>query len=105
MPATGDVEAAFGIYPRERELVIWPAMLMAAGVAIPRQVFAHGFVNFQGERMSKSLGTAVDPLEARDYSAPDPLRLFWSGRSSTAGMVISPGTGSKPATTPASRTT
>ena len=56
--------------------VIWPAMLMAAGVAIPRQVFGHGFVHFQGERMSKSLGTAVDPLEAADHFGPDPLRLF-----------------------------
>jgi len=56
--------------------VIWPAMLMAAGVAIPRQVFGHGFVNFQGERMSKSLGTAVNPLEASDHFGADPLRLF-----------------------------
>ena len=56
--------------------VIWPAMLMAAGVAIPRQVFGHGFVNFQGEKMSKSLGTAVDPLEAADHFGADPLRLF-----------------------------
>ena len=56
--------------------VIWPAMLMAAGLPIPRQVFGHGFVNFQGERMSKSLGTAVDPLEASDHFGPDPLRLF-----------------------------
>ena len=51
-------------------------MLMAAGVPIPRQVFGHGFVNFQGERMSKSLGTAVDPLEAGDHFGADPLRLF-----------------------------
>ena len=51
-------------------------MLMAAGVPIPRRVFGHGFVNFQGERMSKSLGTAVDPLEASDHFGPDPLRLF-----------------------------
>lgn len=56
--------------------VIWPAMLMAGGVAIPRQVFGHGFVNFGGERMSKSLGTAVNPLEAADHFGPDPLRLF-----------------------------
>ena len=56
--------------------VIWPAMLMAAGIPIPRKVFGHGFVNFQGERMSKSLGTAVDPLEASDHFGADPLRLF-----------------------------
>ena len=56
--------------------VIWPAMLIAAGVPIPRQVFGHGFVNFGGERMSKSLGTSVDPLEASDHFGADPLRLF-----------------------------
>lgn len=56
--------------------VIWPAMLMAAGLPIPGRVFGHGFVNFQGERMSKSLGTAVDPLEASDHFGADPLRLF-----------------------------
>lgn len=56
--------------------VIWPAMLLAAGVAIPRKVFGHGFVNFMGEKMSKSLGTVVDPLEAADHFGPDPLRLF-----------------------------
>ena len=43
--------------------IIWPAMLMSAGVALPQQVFGHGFVMFKGERMSKSLGTVVDPLD------------------------------------------
>ncbi len=56
--------------------VIWPAMLMAADLPLPRQVFGHGFVNFEGERMSKSLGTAVDPLEAADHFGPDPLRFY-----------------------------
>src|SRR5213078_366883 len=41
--------------------VIWPAMLMSAGLELPRQVFGHGWVNFGGQRMSKSLGTSVDP--------------------------------------------
>jgi methionyl-tRNA synthetase len=56
--------------------VIWPAMLMSAGVALPRQVFGHGFVYFRGERMSKSLGTVVDPLDAAEKFGPDPLRLY-----------------------------
>ncbi|MFQ5789901.1 MAG: methionine--tRNA ligase [Acidobacteriota bacterium] len=56
--------------------VIWPAMLMSAGVALPRQVFGHGFVYFRGERMSKSLGTVVDPLDAAERFGPDPLRLY-----------------------------
>ncbi len=56
--------------------VVWPAMLMSAGIALPRRVFGHGWVNWRGERMSKSLGTVVDPLEAADRLGPDPLRLY-----------------------------
>ena len=56
--------------------VIWPAMLMSAGLPVPRQIFGHGWVNFKGEKMSKSLGTAVDPLEAAQRFGPDPLRLY-----------------------------
>ena len=56
--------------------VVWPAMLMSAGIALPRRVFGHGWVNWQGQRMSKSLGTSVDPLAAADRLGPDPLRLY-----------------------------
>ena len=56
--------------------VIWPAMLMSAGLPVPKQVFGHGWVNFRGEKMSKSLGTAVEPLEAAQRFGPDPLRLY-----------------------------
>jgi methionyl-tRNA synthetase len=56
--------------------VIWPAMLMSAGLPVPRQVFGHGWVHLRGEKMSKSLGTAVDPLEAARRFGPDALRLF-----------------------------
>lgn len=41
--------------------IIWPAMLMALGIPLPRHIFAHGFWNFEGEKMSKSLGNVVDP--------------------------------------------
>ena len=43
---------------------------------MPRQVFGHGWVNFKGEKMSKSLGTAVEPLEAAQRFGADPLRLY-----------------------------
>ena len=56
--------------------VIWPAMLMSAGMPLPRRVFGHGWVHWQGQKMSKSLGTVVDPLEAADRLGPDPLRLY-----------------------------
>jgi methionyl-tRNA synthetase len=56
--------------------VIWPAMLMSAGLPLPRQVFGHGFMTVNGQRMSKSLGTAIDPIEAARRLGPDPLRLY-----------------------------
>jgi methionyl-tRNA synthetase len=56
--------------------VIWPAMLMSAGLPLPGQVFGHGWVFFKGERMSKSLGNIVDPLDAASRFGPDPLRLY-----------------------------
>ena len=56
--------------------VIWPAMLMSAGVDVPKQIFGHGWVHFRGEKMSKSLGTAIEPLDAVQRFGPDPLRLY-----------------------------
>jgi methionyl-tRNA synthetase len=59
--------------------VIWPAMLMSAKLPVPRQVFGHGFMTLNGQRMSKSLGTIVDPIVAADRFGPgghDPLRLY-----------------------------
>ena len=56
--------------------VVWPAMLMSAGLPLPKRIFGHGWVHWQGQKMSKSLGTSVDPLEAADRLGPDPLRLY-----------------------------
>ena len=56
--------------------VIWPAMLMSANIALPRQVFGHGFMTLGGQRMSKTLGTIVDPTVAADRLGHDPLRLY-----------------------------
>jgi methionyl-tRNA synthetase len=56
--------------------VIWPAMLLSAGIDLPRQVFGHGFMTVNGQRMSKSLGTAIDPVEAAERLGADPLRLY-----------------------------
>ncbi len=50
--------------------VYWPAFLMSAGLPLPKTVFAHGFLTFGGQKMSKSLRNAVDPLEiARVFGA------------------------------------
>ncbi len=56
--------------------VVWPAMLLSAGLPLPTKIFGHGWVLFKGEKMSKSLGTVIDPLAAVDKFGPDPLRLF-----------------------------
>jgi methionyl-tRNA synthetase len=56
--------------------IIWPAMLMSARVPLPRQVFAHGFLTLDGQRMSKTLGTIVDPYDAASRLGTDPLRLY-----------------------------
>ncbi len=42
--------------------VYWPALLMSAGLPLPTKVFAHGFLTFNGQKMSKSLRNAVDPI-------------------------------------------
>ncbi|MEQ1572610.1 MAG: methionine--tRNA ligase [Vicinamibacterales bacterium] len=56
--------------------VVWPAMLMSAGLPLPKQVYGHGWVNFGGQRMSKSLGTSLDPSDVAARFGPDPLRLY-----------------------------
>jgi methionyl-tRNA synthetase len=56
--------------------VIWPAMLMSAKLPLPRTVFGHGFMTLNGQRMSKTLGTIIDPLLAADRHGHDPLRLY-----------------------------
>jgi methionyl-tRNA synthetase len=56
--------------------VIWPAMLVAAGVALPRTVWAHGYVQWGGAKMSKTAGTAVTLDAAIERHGPDALRYF-----------------------------
>ncbi len=56
--------------------VYWPAFLMAAGVELPKRVFAHGFLFNRGEKMSKSVGNVIDPFSlAKEYGV-DQLRYF-----------------------------
>jgi methionyl-tRNA synthetase len=56
--------------------IIWPAMLMSAGLELPKKVWAHGFVLLGGERFSKSAGVQLDMNEAIDRYGPDALRYF-----------------------------
>jgi methionyl-tRNA synthetase len=56
--------------------VVWPAMLQAAELPLPRRVWAHGFVNFAGERFSKSAGVKLDVGEAVTRFGADAFRYF-----------------------------
>jgi len=57
--------------------VIWPAMLMAAGIDIPRKVFAHGWLLVGGEKMSKSKLTGIAPSDITDHFGVDAFRYYF----------------------------
>lgn len=56
--------------------LIWPAMLMAAGVEVPKSIFGHGFVYNRGEKMSKTIGNIVDPIDLANFFGADALRYL-----------------------------
>ena len=56
--------------------VYWPAFLLSAGISLPKQVFGHGFLLSRGEKMSKSVGNVVDPLDLVRTFGVDQLRYF-----------------------------
>lgn len=56
--------------------IIWPAMLLSAGVPLPRSVFGHGFITVNGQKLSKSLGNVVDPAAIVERFGADALRYF-----------------------------
>src|SRR3982751_2004089 len=56
--------------------VYWPAFLMSAGLALPKQVYGHGFLLSRGQKMSKSVGSVVDPMVLADRFGVDALRYF-----------------------------
>ncbi len=56
--------------------IYWPAFLMAAGLAPPRRVFAHGWWTNEGQKISKSLGNVIDPVALVQEIGLDPIRYF-----------------------------
>ncbi|MEN6627659.1 MAG: methionine--tRNA ligase [Candidatus Sumerlaeia bacterium] len=56
--------------------IIWPAMLMAAGIEPPKRVFGHGFMLIDKEKMSKSKGNVVDPYDLIDAYGVETLRFY-----------------------------
>lgn len=56
--------------------IIWPAVLMALGLPLPKTVFAHGWWTVEGQKMSKSLGNVIDPADYAKEFGVDSLRYF-----------------------------
>jgi methionyl-tRNA synthetase len=56
--------------------VYWPAFLISAGLPLPKQVFGHGFLLNRGEKISKSVGNVIDPIELAKTYGTDQLRYF-----------------------------
>jgi methionyl-tRNA synthetase len=65
--------------------VYWPAMLLAAGYDVPRQLFVHGYLLLDDRKISKSLGNVLDPLDLVDVYGADAVR-FWCARSVSFGQ-------------------
>ncbi|MBU1203428.1 methionine--tRNA ligase [Patescibacteria group bacterium] len=59
--------------------IYWPAILMSAGLALPKNLFVHGFINVGGQKMSKSLGNVIDPIELSTKYGTDTVRYFLLG--------------------------
>ena len=87
LSATGFPEAGYErLWPADLHVVgkgitrfhciIWPAMLLAAGLELPRLVWAHGYVQWEGTKMSKTAGTAVSLGSAIERHGADALRYF-----------------------------
>ncbi|MBN2331548.1 MAG: methionine--tRNA ligase [Deltaproteobacteria bacterium] len=56
--------------------VYWPTFLFAAGLPLPKKVFAHGWWTVEGEKMSKSLGNVIDPVQVAEEYGVDAFRYF-----------------------------
>ncbi|GHU86687.1 methionine--tRNA ligase [Clostridia bacterium] len=56
--------------------IIWPAMLLSLGLPLPKKIFGHGWLLFDGDKMSKSKGNIVDPIKLCDLYGVDAIRYF-----------------------------
>ena len=63
---------------------MWQAMLMAAGLPPTRQIFIHGFITSGGQKMSKSIGNIIDPIEYAQKYSTDALRYYLLAKVSPA---------------------
>jgi len=56
--------------------IFWPAMLLSAGLELPKTIFVHGFISVDGQKMSKSLGNVIDPFELVEKYGTDAVRYY-----------------------------
>jgi methionyl-tRNA synthetase len=70
--------------------IYWPAFLVAAGLAPPRRVFAHGWWTNEGQKISKSLGNVIDPVKLVEEYGLDPVRYSSCARCPSAMTATSP---------------
>jgi len=56
--------------------VYWPAMLLSAGLPPPTEIFVHGYLTVEGQKISKSLGNIIDPLALVEKYGTDPVRYY-----------------------------
>jgi methionyl-tRNA synthetase len=56
--------------------IYWPAMLLSAGVPLPTHVVVHGFLTIDGDKMSKSLGNVIDPIDVVQQYGSDAVRYY-----------------------------
>jgi methionyl-tRNA synthetase len=82
----GDLERFDRYWPADSQIIgkditrfhilYWPAMLMAAGLPLPRRIVVHGFMTLEGQRISKTTGNTVDPVNLVEEFGADPIRYY-----------------------------
>ena len=56
--------------------IYWPAMLKSAGLSLPREIFVHGYITVEGQKISKSLGNVIDPFDLVKKYGTDSVRYY-----------------------------
>ncbi len=65
--------------------IFWPAMLMSAGLPLPKTIFVHGFINMKGEKMSKSVGNVADPFSLIEKYGAEAVKFYLAHEISVFG--------------------